>query len=251
MGWGSASLENPQSLNRYAYVMNSPLNNIDPSGKECVWDDGSFDEEGDPETGTPGQCQHEGGTWIELGYNGGWSASSNTQLAGWVSQVENWAENGLSGYITTYNPGTGITSFTSYNSSGLVDWTGTSGTITKYGYEPGSVMAFPLYSYFDPGSINAIYSMAQQDQLAQQNPDEYRIQQLSFDIDSTLRHPMGADLRQSLCNYATFMGLSSLGITAGPVLTSANGYVSTGEVVLNKAWFAVGAASTAYGAGCN
>ena len=112
-------------------------------------------------------------------------------------------------------------------------------------------MAFPLYSYFDPGSINAIYSMAQQDQLAQQNPDEYRIQQLSFDIDSTLRHPMGADFRQSLCNYATFMGLSSLGITAGPVLTSANGYVSTGEVVLNKAWFAVGAASTAYGAGCN
>jgi len=36
MGWGSASLENPQSLNRYAYAMNSPLSNVDPNGLDCV-----------------------------------------------------------------------------------------------------------------------------------------------------------------------------------------------------------------------
>jgi RHS repeat-associated protein len=32
LGWGSASLDSPQSLNRYAYVMNYPLNSLDSKG---------------------------------------------------------------------------------------------------------------------------------------------------------------------------------------------------------------------------
>jgi hypothetical protein len=30
-------LDNPQSLNRYAYVVNNPLHNVDPTGMDCVY----------------------------------------------------------------------------------------------------------------------------------------------------------------------------------------------------------------------
>jgi hypothetical protein len=42
-GWFlAADLSNPQTWNQYSYVLNNPLTNTDPSGMECVWDDGSF-----------------------------------------------------------------------------------------------------------------------------------------------------------------------------------------------------------------
>jgi RHS repeat-associated protein len=43
-----ADPSNPQSLNLYSYVLNNPLTYTDPSGEECVWDDGSFDSGGWP-----------------------------------------------------------------------------------------------------------------------------------------------------------------------------------------------------------
>jgi RHS repeat-associated protein len=78
--YGSYDQSNPQSMNRYVYALDNPLSNIDPSGLECVWDDGSYDGEYDPTTGegNPGGCAQAGGTWVELGMDGGWTDQSQS-----------------------------------------------------------------------------------------------------------------------------------------------------------------------------
>jgi len=55
---------NPQSWNRYAYVLNSPLNAVDPDGLWCVWDNGSGHDD-DPQDGgyTQEGCAAAGGHW--------------------------------------------------------------------------------------------------------------------------------------------------------------------------------------------
>jgi len=60
---GSYDLTNPQSFNRYTYVLNSPLSLIDPSGLDCTLVDGGvvFDYElGDNPKAT---CEQESGTY--------------------------------------------------------------------------------------------------------------------------------------------------------------------------------------------
>ena len=48
---GSMDITNPQSFNRYAYVLGNPLGNVDPSGMDCVvLDDGTTGDDGQ---GTP------------------------------------------------------------------------------------------------------------------------------------------------------------------------------------------------------
>jgi hypothetical protein len=51
----------------YSYVLNNPLINTDPTGMECVWDDGSYDSNDDPDTGSKKQCEggNMGGHWVD------------------------------------------------------------------------------------------------------------------------------------------------------------------------------------------
>lgn len=93
-GLAAVDPTNPQTWNRYAYVVNNPVSNTDPLGLECVWDNGSYDAADDPHTGTPGTCQGLGGSWVDHSYfvqNAlpDWSDKPNSDL---VNYVQNFTE---------------------------------------------------------------------------------------------------------------------------------------------------------------
>jgi RHS repeat-associated protein len=66
--YGSYDPSNPQSFNRYAYAMNSPLGNIDPSGLACIFVDESGNTSVDNSSGAAGAsgvCGSEGGLYVD------------------------------------------------------------------------------------------------------------------------------------------------------------------------------------------
>ena len=103
-GWYfQADVRNPQSWNQYSYVLNNPLINTDPDGRECVWDDGSYDSADDKQTGNAEGCSSQGGTYVPPAnfenslltngqmsnvQRGDWSPDANSTIASsWVNNT--------------------------------------------------------------------------------------------------------------------------------------------------------------------
>jgi RHS repeat-associated protein len=64
-GMASVRPSNPQSWNRYAYVLNNPLANIDPSGLDCLLANGSPEDITDDVTVDRDTCGDDGGIYVD------------------------------------------------------------------------------------------------------------------------------------------------------------------------------------------
>jgi RHS repeat-associated protein len=65
-GIGAVDPRNPQSWNRYSYVLNNPLKFVDPRGLYCeFFDDSGNNVESIDAYSSPDECGSNGGTWVD------------------------------------------------------------------------------------------------------------------------------------------------------------------------------------------
>ncbi len=111
-GLGSVNPSNPQSWNRYSYVLNNPLINTDPDGLDCVYlNDAGDDVESIDHDSDAGECTGND--------NGGYWVPGDVKNSSWVTSIDQ-----NNGAIGAYSSQNGFLSFTaSTNNSYGVDYT--------------------------------------------------------------------------------------------------------------------------------
>ena len=104
-GMAAVNTTNPQSWNRYAYVLNNPLALVDPRGLDCVYltDDGKNVEEIDKEVINDGECASTGGYWVDGEVSNANDVSTNYET-GVVDAYTVSYYNGLDEFNIAYGP---------------------------------------------------------------------------------------------------------------------------------------------------
>lgn len=116
----AGQIDNPQSLNRYAYVLNDPLSNTDPTGMDCVYLNGA-------------------GTTVEIDNSGNQAIDTNSSKGECMGDA---TQKGTGGY---WVDGTANTLYLDPNSN----------AVALIGYENGSYTQSPIYNADATVSVNA------------------------------------------------------------------------------------------------
>jgi RHS repeat-associated protein len=111
-GMGAVNPANPQSWNRYAYVLNNPLSNIDPDGLDCVYlNDAGDDVQSIDHNSNADECTGVNGS------NGGYWVPGSVNNSSWVSAIDSdngtigaysVLDNGIIGWTASANNSTGV-----------------------------------------------------------------------------------------------------------------------------------------------
>jgi RHS repeat-associated protein len=146
-GWGAVDQTAPQSLNRYAYVMNNPMNAVDPLGLVCISSDGSYDNSYD---GPAAGCN---GYYVQ-----GFIGDGGMSYGEGMNQAINSPEYHF-GYNTPPYQITGV-NFAGNVSSGYSGYSGYY-VIHSSGFDPNTgniIIATNEYTYSDPSTAQWFYN---------------------------------------------------------------------------------------------
>jgi RHS repeat-associated protein len=225
-GWGVVSPTDPRSLNRYAYVENSPMSAIDPSGLDCMYisDDGTSIEAIDSSSSV-NECAGSGGTWID----------GHIDIAN-----------------TSYNPQTGLFTILSINNGTYINASfqsgaqfgatgGIGGSTTCWGECGGASI---IEGDLDPGGIPSGFGTTTQVQVTPSGPN-------SLTNNPAFTAPPG--VCQAIIGGQTVSQMNSVVSTANQNIT--NGWTSGATGTLGKVgivfaatgrWQGAAAVGTAY-----